>query len=61
MNAACSGCRLGQVAGVDSEEGRSLNFTCGKDAATLIVDTGRTDKLVVRQAPTPERDLAEKH
>lgn len=51
----------GQIAGVDSEEGRSLNFTCGKDAATLIVDTGRTDKLVVRQAQPPQRDLAEKH
>lgn len=51
----------GQIAGVDSEEGRSLNFTCGADAATLTVDTGQTDKLIVRQAAKPQRELAEKH
>lgn len=51
----------GQIAGIDSEEGWSLNFTCGADAATLIVDTGQTEKLVVRQTPTPQRELAEKH
>ena len=51
----------GQAAGVDSEEGRSLNFTCGEDAATLIVDTGQTDKFIVRQASKPQRELAEKH
>jgi hypothetical protein len=28
----------GQIAGLDSEEGRSLNFTCGEGAATLLVD-----------------------
>ena len=35
----------GQVAGLDSVEGRSLNVTCGADAATLLVDTGETDEL----------------
>lgn len=35
----------GQVAGLDSAEGRSLNFTCGADAATLLVDSGDTEAL----------------
>ena len=39
----------GQVAGLDSEEGRSLNFTCGEDAATLLVDYGERSELVARQ------------
>jgi hypothetical protein len=39
----------GQIAGLDSEEGRSLNFTCGKDATTLLVDIGARDRLVVLQ------------
>jgi hypothetical protein len=30
-----------QVAGLDSEEGRSLNLTCGEGAATLAVDCRR--------------------
>ncbi|RWO26930.1 MAG: hypothetical protein EOS10_26850 [Mesorhizobium sp.] len=40
----------GQIAGLDSVEGRSLNVTCGKDAATLLVDVGERDKLVANQA-----------
>jgi hypothetical protein len=36
----------GETAGLDSEEGRSLNFTCGAEAAALIVDSGERDKLV---------------
>jgi hypothetical protein len=51
----------GQIAGLDSEEGRSLNVTCGADAATLIVDTGDTRKLIARQATRPQRDLAERN
>jgi hypothetical protein len=39
----------GQVAGFDSEEGRSLSFTCGEDAATLVVSYGERDKLMVEQ------------
>jgi len=39
----------GEVAGLDSEEGRSLNFTCGEDAATLLVDYGERSELVARQ------------
>jgi hypothetical protein len=39
----------GQIAGVDSEEGRSLNFTCGEGAATLVVDFGARARLVAAQ------------
>ena len=39
----------GQVAGLDSEEGRSLSFTCGQDAATLAVSYGERDKLMKQQ------------
>jgi hypothetical protein len=39
----------GQVAGVDSEEGHSLSFTCGDDAATLVVSYGERDKLMEKQ------------
>ena len=39
----------GQVAGLDSEEGRSLSFTCGEDAATLVVSYGKRDKLMEQQ------------
>jgi hypothetical protein len=28
----------GQTAGLDSQEGRSLNVTCGADARTLLID-----------------------
>lgn len=51
----------GQIAGLDSEEGRSLNVTCGAEAATLIVDTGDTRKLIARQSSRPQRDLAERN
>jgi hypothetical protein len=39
----------GQVAGLDSEEGRSLSLTCGEDAATLVVSYGERDKLMGQQ------------
>jgi hypothetical protein len=39
----------GQIAGLDSEEGRSLNFTCGEDATTLVVDYGERSKLLAQQ------------
>ena len=39
----------GQVAGLDSEEGRSLSFTCGEDAATLVVSYGKRDKLMEQE------------
>jgi hypothetical protein len=36
----------GQTAGLDSEEGRSLNFTCGEGATALLVDSGDRERLV---------------
>jgi len=35
----------GQRAGVDSEEGRSIDLTCGEAAATLIVRNGPTAEI----------------
>jgi hypothetical protein len=39
----------GQIAGLDSEEGHSLNFTCSEDATALVVDTGERDNLAALQ------------
>jgi hypothetical protein len=39
----------GETAGFDSEEGRSLNFTCGQGATALVVDSGQREKLVELQ------------
>ena len=39
----------GQTAGLDSDEGRSLNFTCGEGATALVVDSGDRDTLVALQ------------
>jgi hypothetical protein len=39
----------GAVAGLDSIEGHSLNFTCGRAAAKLLVDEGETNALIVQQ------------
>ncbi len=36
----------GQVSGLDSDEGQSLNFTCGEGATALLVDTGSRETLV---------------
>lgn len=41
----------GQIAGLDSEEGPSLNFTCGERGTTLFVDSGERERLVNFQAP----------
>ena len=48
----------GQIAGLDSEEGRSLNFTCGEDAAALVVDYGERSKLIVQQGATVSNTVA---
>ena len=42
----------GQIAGLDSEEGRSLNFTCGKAGTTLLVEAGERDRLAHRDGAT---------
>lgn len=39
----------GQIVGLDSEEGRSLNLTCGKGATTLTVLSGDRKRLVALQ------------
>jgi hypothetical protein len=39
----------GQTAGLDSEEGRSLNFTCSEGATALRVDSGERERLVELQ------------
>jgi len=39
----------GQIAGLDSEEGRSVNITCGEQAATVVVNVGDRDRLVEQQ------------
>jgi hypothetical protein len=39
----------GETAGLDSEEGRSLNFTCGDGAAALVVDSGERERIVELQ------------
>jgi hypothetical protein len=49
----------GQIAGLDSEEGKSLNFTCGKDGKTLLVDAGERAKLVALQSLTLPKTVAQ--
>ena len=39
----------GQMAGLDSEERRSLNFTCGGGATALLVNVGERNELVELQ------------
>jgi hypothetical protein len=48
----------GQTAGLDSEEGRSLNFTCGDNAAMLLVDEGERDRLVELQANSVPKEVS---
>ena len=51
--------RPGQIAGLDSEEGRSLNFTCGEDATTLLAASGPTDRLVALQVSASRKTTDE--
>lgn len=48
----------GQTTGLDSEEGRSLNVTCGTGASVLLVDTGARDQLVQLQMSAMPREMA---
>jgi hypothetical protein len=43
----------GEVAGVDSEEGQSLNLTCGMNATALMVDKGERNALNAAGKKTP--------
>jgi hypothetical protein len=47
----------GQIAGVDSDEYRSLNFTCAEGAATLLVEVGERNKLVALQTQPPDDSI----
>jgi hypothetical protein len=49
----------GQIAGPDSEEGRSLNFTCGAGAKTLVVNSGERSKLVAQQGVAVHNTIAD--
>jgi|ERR1700722_6182966 hypothetical protein len=49
----------GQTAGFDSEEGRSLNFTCGERATALLVDAGEREKLIELQRLSSQRTASE--
>ena len=48
----------GQVAGLDSEEGPSLNITCDERAARMFVDVGDRQTMVAQQAPNAMRQVA---
>ena len=48
----------GQVAGLDSDEGRSLNLTCANDGEALVVNTGARDTLVAMQEHAIREQLA---
>jgi hypothetical protein len=50
----------GQIAGFDSEEGRSLNFTCEPGAATLLVDVGGRDRLAALQEAALRANFAQR-
>src|SRR5262249_51731788 len=50
----------GQVAGLDSDEGRSLNFTCGDGATTLLVYPGERERLVALQASALQKNFAQR-
>ena len=49
----------GQTAGLDSDEGRSLNFTCGGAATALLVDSGDRAKLVELQRLSLQKTVSE--
>lgn len=50
--------RPGQIAGLDSEEGRSLNVTCGDGATTMSVDVGETERLSALQTHILPTEIA---
>jgi hypothetical protein len=49
----------GQIAGLDSEEGRSLNVTCANNASRLLVDVGGREELVALQNSAAITEVAE--
>jgi hypothetical protein len=49
----------GETAGLDSEEGRSLNFTCGQGAKALLVDAGERERLIEFQTLSLRKTASE--
>ena len=49
----------GQIAGLDSEEGGSLNIACGTGATTVTVDYDDRPKLVARQSLAARDTIAD--
>ena len=49
----------GQIAGLDSEEGRSLNLKCGEGAETLEVNVGDRESLVALQESALQKTAAQ--
>ena len=47
-----------QIAGLDSEEKRSLNLTCGEAGKVLRVDAGLRAPLVAQQRESLASDVA---
>lgn len=50
--------RPGQIAGLDSEDGRALNVTCIEGATAVLVDVGERDRLADLQAATLSKAVA---
>ena len=48
-----------ETAGLDSEEGRSLNFTCGDRATALLVDVGERARLLELQTISLRKTASE--
>ena len=48
----------GQIVGLDSEEGSSLNITCDERAARMFVDVGDRQTMVAQQATNARRQVA---
>lgn len=49
----------GEIAWLDSEEGRTLSVTCGARAASLIVSSGNREQLATRAGAMAPLDRAE--
>ena len=49
----------GETAGLDSEEGRSLNLTCGAGATALLVDAGEQERLIELQTLSLRKTASE--
>jgi hypothetical protein len=44
-----------QIVGLDSEEGHSLNLSCGESAMTMLIEVGEREILAARQASATKK------